>query len=61
MSGLIVVGCTVAGGVLGGGLGFAAGLARGSMELWDLTPLAWTMTGVVAGGLIGAFAGGQIT
>jgi hypothetical protein len=58
MNGLIVVGCGIAGGVVGGFMAIPAMMLWGDMD--GLGVITWVPTGVAAGAIVGVYIGAQI-
>lgn len=60
IGGLVVVGTTVAGGVVGGYAGLFAAMAWADLGDLGIGALTWVAGGSVAGAVAGAFVGGSL-
>lgn len=58
--GLVVVGTTVVGGVIGGYAGLFAAMAWADLGDLGIGALSWVVGGVAAGASVGAFVGGSM-
>lgn len=58
MNGLLVVGCGIAGGAIGGYLAIPAMMLWGDMD--GLGVITWVPSGVAIGAIVGVYAGARV-